>query len=670
MSRPGLIGLALAALALGPAPARALQRLHGHVRPQWAAWPVVDALPATQVLHLGLGLPWRDPVGLAALRRDVQDPASPRYRQFLSQGQFAARFGPDPADYQALIAWARRQGLSITRTYRSRGLLDVSGSAAEVAQALHVGFQRRRRADGSLGFAVDREPSLDFDAPLAHISGLDDLSPPRSGALRRSLPGGPAGAPGPGGSGASGYFKAADLRAAYAPDISLRGAGQSVGLLEFDEYAPGDIVAYESACGLVGCLSPRNVYLDGLAATDTPGFGTDEVVLDIDMALAMAPAAQVVVYMGSQPDDVLAAMADDPALPRQFSSSWFWSDFSPNALNILAQFVVQGQSFFEASGDQGAYVNGQSIYPYDQGSTDFVPLAGSITDQPDVTVVGGTQLSMGGSGAAYASETTWFGDLMGGPADVGSGGGVAPDQALPLFQAGLPAGAASTAGRDLPDVSAVADNIQVTVTEPGSPQATFGLAGTSAAAPLWAGFTALVNQQAAIQGRGPLGPANAPLYAAAGSAAYAACFHDIADGSGNGAFKAAAGYDLCTGWGSPRGMALVNALLLPRPGDAVLAAAQAARGGRLLTYPNPYHPGRGRWMKLSFPRSAAPGTFSVYDSGERRVAEMDLSEGQVAMGGALYCGCDDYAQWLPPGTYYAVFQVGGAPLRCVFTVLP
>jgi subtilase family serine protease len=634
---------------------------------------VVDALPDDQVLHLAIGLTLRHPDELAALRRSLYDPSSPDFRRFLSPTQFAERFGPSPQDYQALLDFAESQGLRVTRTFTNRALLDVSAPAGVVKRALHVGFNRYRRSDGSLAFSVDREPSLDLELPVSHISGLDDLERPRSFLRTARLRGAAGPKPRTGtGSGETGYFQGGDFRAAYAPDISLQGHGQRVGLLELDTYYYSDIAAYESATGLTASAAPLNVYLDGLDGTSQPGDGEDEVVLDIDLAQAMAPAATVVAYMGWDPDDVLAAMADDPSVPRQLSSSWYWGALSANASASLAQCAVQGQTFFQASGDQGAYVDGQSIFPYTQGGTDFVPLASSIMDQPDLTVVGGTRLTMSGNGAAYVSETTWYKDVVGGAYDVGSGGGISPGLPLPLFQLGLAnaANSASALRRNLPDVSAVADDILTYLTLPGDGQIPIGNAGTSAAAPLWAGFMALVNQQAGLSNQGPAGWINAAVYLTAGSPAYTACFHDIADLSVDGPYQAVAGYDLCTGWGSPKGLALANALLAPQASGYAAAHAAGVGGGRLLTYPNPYHPGGGRWLKLSFPPSTVPAVFSVFDLGYRRVAELQMDAGQAATGAALYNGCDDSGRGLPPGTYYAVFRADGAPLRCTFTVLP
>ena len=111
-------------------------------------------------------------------------------------------------------------------------------------------------------------------------------------------------------------------------------------------------------------------------------------------------------------------------------------------------------------------------------------------------------------------------------------------------------------------------------------RATFG--GTSCAAPLWAGFTALVNQQAAAAGQATVGFLNPALYAIGKGASYTSNFHDITTGnnfssSSPSKFSAVAGYDLCTGWGTPNGTNLINAFTL---------GLRAASGGRLLGRPH------------------------------------------------------------------------------------
>jgi hypothetical protein len=133
----------------------------------------------------------------------------------------------------------------------------------------------------------------------------------------------------------------------------------------------------------------------------------------------------------------------------------------------------------------------------------------------------------------------------------------------------------STTMRNSPDVSLVANNINVVWgnTLIGS-STDWTVTGTSLATPLWAGFIALVNQQAAANSQPPIGFANPALYAIGKSTSYLSCFHDITTGSNTNSssptkYYAAAGYDLCTGWGTMIGGNLMQALLAP-PSDTLL----------------------------------------------------------------------------------------------------
>ena len=204
------------------------------------------------------------------------------------------------------------------------------------------------------------------------------------------------------------------------------------------------------------------------------------------------------------------------------------------------EMAAQGQSFFAASGDTDSrLVNDTVSWP---------------SAAPNLTFVGGTELIMNGSGASYASETVW--NQGGGE---GSSGGVNANYAFPYWQQGvsMTANGGSANYRNFPDVAMLAYDVDIRYG--GGSENTIG--GTSAAAPLWAGFMALVNQQAASLGKPSAGFINPAIYAigkGTNYTPYASAFHDITTGS-NGLFSAVAGYDLCTGWGTPT-VHLINAL--------------------------------------------------------------------------------------------------------------
>ncbi len=199
-------------------------------------------------------------------------------------------------------------------------------------------------------------------------------------------------------------------------------------------------------------------------------------------------------------------------LAKQLSSSWTWSPFNSAAEQIFQQFAAQGQSFFQASGDSDAYVNGVA----------------KPADNPLLTVVGGTTLSTAGPGGSRTSETVW--NWGGG---VGSSGGVSTTYSIPTWQQDMDMNTnhGSTTMRNIPDVAMTADGIWVAYDNGGS--GIFG--GTSAATPLWAGFMALVNQQAAMVGQPPVGFINPAIYAIGNWTNYSFAFNDITTGDNTSA---------------------------------------------------------------------------------------------------------------------------------------
>jgi hypothetical protein len=240
-------------------------------------------------------------------------------------------------------------------------------------------------------------------------------------------------------------------------------------------------------------------------------------------------------------------MANDN-LSKQLSCSWGGGGPDATSEQIFQQMASQGQSFFNATGDSDAFT-GPISFP---------------SDSTNITQVGGTTLTTG-TGATYTSETVWNWGRQGG-SYVGSSGGVSTYYAIPFYQLGLDMSAnlGSTTMRNVPDVALTGDNVYV-VYNNGS-TGIFG--GTSCAAPLWAGFTALVNQQAAAAGRAAVGFLNPALYTIGKSASYTSCFHDTTTGNNfwrksPSKFPAVTGYDLCTGWGTPNGTNLINALAGP-----------------------------------------------------------------------------------------------------------
>jgi xanthomonalisin len=507
--------------------------------------PMMGAVQSQQRLRLALQLPLRNQAQLTQLLRDLYDPASPQFHRYLSVAEFTDRFGPTQDDYNAVAAWATANGLTITARTPNRRLLAVEGAADTIDRAFNVTINYYKHPiESRMFYSPNREPTTaGLGVPLLQVTGINDYVLPRP-LLRHPATANPTG------SGPSGEFLPSDLRAAYYGSGPLTGAGQTIGILSFDGYLMSDVQLYYSTTGMTSAVPINNVLVDGFSgaciSVSSPTSATcedGEQVLDIVNAIGMAPGiAQIIFYEGSSNTEILNQMAvDDTA--KVLSSSWAWNPADAASDDpIFQEFAAQGQSFVTASGDEGAF----------NGSTYAFPGV-----DPYITVVGGTVLKTASNGGAWSAETAW----------PESGGGYVAGTPIPSWQQ-LPgvvttANQGSPASRNSPDVAAEADFDNPTVIN-GSFVTGYG--GTSFAAPRWAGFLALVNQQSVANGRGTVGFINPTLYALGTSAAYSTALHDITSGSnppttgGGSGFNAAPGYDLVTGWGSPNGAGLIDQL--------------------------------------------------------------------------------------------------------------
>jgi hypothetical protein len=309
----------------------------------------------------------------------------------------------------------------------------------------------------------------------------------------------------------------------------------------FNLFIPNDIATYD---GLQ--VPPRNpanitVALSQGGNSNVPN-ATEEANLDVSMVQAMAPNATILFFQenSGNMDNAMAAMATStPTLTVASCSLNFGAD--SNEQQSLNQMAANGVSFFTASGDFGSSIGD----PQDS------------RDMGNQTLVGGTILSTnaltGGTYPSpyYAGETGW----------PFSSGGIMTSVQIPGYQVGvsMASNGGSTSSRNFPDVAFLAQNIEIVFN--GLTQSP---SGTSFAAPMWAGFTALVNQNSQANGTGLPGFLNPTLYdigLTSGLAIdlYKICFNDINDGTSNGSFNCVTGYDLVTGWGTPKA-ALINQL--------------------------------------------------------------------------------------------------------------
>jgi subtilase family serine protease len=491
---------------------------------------LVGRLPAEQRLRLDIALPLRHAEELGGLLQALADPQSPSYRHWLSVAEFTARFGPTAADYEAVLRFAAANGLQVTGTAPNRLLVNVTGSVASIERAFHLalGVYRHPTEDRTF-YAPDREPTADLPVALWHVTGLDNFSLPHPLGIRQDL----AGVTAHGiGSGPGGSFLASDMRAAYYGGTALTGAGQSAGLLEFLGYNESDVVAYFSNTLQTLTTSVVGVSVDGSSLSCTGSCDDTEQVIDIEMVIGMAPGLDdVYVYVSDTSDvAIFNRMATDNKA-KVLACTWGWSPADPSSDDpIFQEFAAQGQSLFVASGDSGAYKS---------RSTDVYP-----ADDAYVTSVGGTALTTKSAGGAWKSETCW----------LDSGGGISPNKIpIPGYQDGLDGvNGASKVYRNSPDVALNAQGYYACY----DGTCATGWGGTSFAAPLWAGYIALADQRAAKNALSPVGFINPAIYAIGEGPDYDTDFHDITSGG-----SCATGYDLATGWGSPKGVNLIDALV-------------------------------------------------------------------------------------------------------------
>jgi subtilase family serine protease len=539
-----------------PGSAAERQTLRGHVPEIVKHLRPIGRLETATPLDIVIGLPLRNPESLAARLREIYDPESKDFCRYVTPGQFMETFGPTEREYQTLVRFARANKLAVVMRHPNRTLLHVRASVADIERVFHVHLSLYQHpTENRTFYAPDVEPSLELNLQVLHITGLDNFEVPRS-PLKDVTPLKEPVQPVPNvGSAPGGQYTGRDFRPAYAPGVSLLGKGQAVGLLQFDGYYPNDITAYEANAGLPN-VPLQNVFLDGFTGTpSTSGFGNVETSLDIEMVIAMAPGVSKVVIYGVPVSatamvDALNEMANPTQgepLPHQLSTSWAIV-YNASIYQLFQQMAMQGQSFFAFSGDNGAYT------AYTMTAGDTLPFPPG--DYTYVTSVGGTVLSTSGPAGQWVSESAW----------PSGGGGPSPWFSIPPWQQGvsMTVNQGSTTMRDCPDVSMVATNILVFAGN-GSQ---FGVAGTSASTPLWAGFTALINEAAAANGRPPVGFINPAIYAIGRGSSYTSSFHDITTGSNahagtGGKYNAVPGYDLATGWGTPNGSGLINAMTWP-----------------------------------------------------------------------------------------------------------
>jgi len=503
--------------------------------------PIVGHLPASQTMRLVIVLPIRDQQGLDSFLKDLYDPSSTNYKHYLTVSEFTERFGPTAGDYATVMNFAKQNGFEVVGTSINRMNIDVKGTVSTIEAAFHVSMNVYQHPYESRTFyAPDREPSVDLPIQLWHITGLDNYSIPKPMLSRRDQHP-EAKPPATTGSCPGKSFCGSDMRAAYYGSKSLVGAGQTVGLLEYLGTDLADLKTYYTNAKQTLHVPVTLLSVDHTSTSCLASRGCDdtEQTLDMTQAMGMAPGLKgLTMYVGSTDSALLNGMATGSGKPLAYnlSSSWYWNPADPTTDDpYFEEMQTQGQSFFDAAGDGGDWQRSGSIWP---------------SDDANVIGVGGTDLTTASAGGKWSSETVWS----------DGGGGISPNKiAIPSWQVTTAAGCSkcSQTLRNGPDVSANSNfTFYVCADQTTCSENLYG--GTSFAAPMWAGYIALANQQAVAHGDPLVGFINPAIYDIGLGSGYTTSFHDITSGS-NG-YSATTGYDLASGWGSPNGAGLINAL--------------------------------------------------------------------------------------------------------------
>jgi len=486
----------------------------------------------------------------------------PKQRHYLSRSDLEHKHGADPAALKRIRDFAAAHQLTVTHEDVISARIGLSGTVAQLSAAFGVTLFDYEHPE--LGSFHARTGQISLPSEVANdITGVFGFNNHR--ALRRRPRQAPSQPVDAKKSQAHAWFLPTELVGLYnfpAADLSQ----QTIGLLEFG----GGVVHSDlsSFCQHTGVKPPALsiVALPGVtpnAAADPDSTG--EVMLDIEVVAAMAPGAKIVTYFSTFDEkgliDALSAVIEDKTHnPDVISISWGWDENQPFSNGILwspAAISHVNESFLAAAqlgisicvstGDDGseAQVKDGQAHVNFPATSPYVLAVGGTTLHALPQAGGGTQLN----------EVVW----NDGPGS-GTGGGISDITPVPAWQEGVVPKSINTghfAGRGIPDVAANADpNTGYWVFSGGKPTI---VGGTSAAAPLWACLIARLN----VNLNAKLGNFNALLYTQIGPKGV---LRDITSGNNDtdglldGRFAAGPGWDACTGWGSPDGVKLLQAL--------------------------------------------------------------------------------------------------------------
>jgi kumamolisin len=569
--------------------------LQGSHREPVAGAKPVGAVDLKEQAHVTLRLARK--TSQKEIDRLVDDVASQPIakRKYLTQNELAELHGASADSIAKVDAFAHAHNLTVVETSPAKRIVKLRGSLSDLQTAFAVKLQTFKSPEvtyrGRTGaIYIPRE----LEGIVEGVYGLDNrpvarphirfatadrrIQPSSNGKAKTKSTSKQKSRPSPRAS-AGTSLSVPDVAVLYNFPPKLDGSGQTIALIELNTAADPSKPTKNVGAGYV--LSDLNKFFSGLGikapqitpvsvdgGSNLPNLNPDadgEVELDIEVAGALAPGAKIAVYFAPNTDqgyiDALSnAVHDTVRTPSVISISWGGPEdlstqqFLDGINSVLKDAVLLGITVCIAAGDSGS----SDLPAQLAGRTKYKgPHVDFPASSPYALACGGTKLSS--ANGTIASEVVW----NEGRQDGAGGGGVSVKFPPPSWQSKVPVPASptGTAGRGSPDVCGNADPL--TGYEIVLQGKTVPIGGTSAVAPLWAGLTALLNQQAKNDGKPTLGFINAQLYNLPSSTN---AFHDITQGDNDidknlGKYKAGAGWDPCTGLGSPNGAALLQLLV-------------------------------------------------------------------------------------------------------------
>jgi hypothetical protein len=586
---------------------------HPLARPQFSIAAAPLDLPLERMLLVLKRIPEQE-TALLKLLDDQQDKSSPSYHKWLTPEQFGQAFGPADSDIQAVTSWLQSHGFQIAGVSKGRVMIEFSGTAAQVQEAFHTAI-RKYAVNGETHWANANDP--DIPAALAPVvAGVHTLhnfymKPLHARSSQRfSIARPPASAPQITASDGSHALVPGDYATIYninpVYQAGIDGTGITIAVVGRSEFIVQDVTDFRDLVGLP--FNPPQIVNNGAPPGNLGAGEETEAVLDVTWSGVVAPSATVKFVDSASTDTTDGIVLSELYIIENNVGDVMTESFGgcENSVSsteaagfeaLAQEAAAQGITYIVASGDTGAAGCDNLGETLATG-----PVSVSVLASPRFTVaVGGTLFNENGhdttywntansanlaSAKSYIPENVWNETCTTQcPAQAAplaaSGGGVSVFFTKPSWQAGV-AGIPGDGFRDVPDVSLTAgshDPYLLCIEASCQTGDAFGVSGTSASAPAFAGIMALVNQKTGSR----QGQANYVLYRLAAAENLSQCngskttvlpanscvFNDVTVGNNavpgetgfgtpSAKYQSTTGYDLATGLGSVNVNNLLN----------------------------------------------------------------------------------------------------------------